>query len=144
MKGDLTLSASVLIKSSPKTIWTILTDPNEVRKWLFGTNMKTNWKEGSSISYEGEYEGKTYQDKGVVKKFSPEKELQSTYWSSMSGKEDIPENYNTVTYILNKEGDITQLTLTQDNISSEKEKEHSLQNWNMVLGKIKEIAEGRS
>jgi hypothetical protein len=33
--------------------------------------MKTDWKEGNTITYEGEYEGKTYQDKGVVKKFRP-------------------------------------------------------------------------
>jgi uncharacterized protein YndB with AHSA1/START domain len=144
MKGNLNLSLSVHINSNPKKIWTVLTDPQEVRKWLFGTNMKTNWKVGSPITYEGEYEGKTYKDKGIVKKFSPERELQTTYWSSMSGKEDLPDNYNTVTYTLNKEGDGTSLTLMQDNINSEKEKEHSLQNWNIVLGKIKEIAEGLS
>lgn len=141
MKGNLLLRTSVLINSSPKKIWTALTDPNQVRKWLFGTEMKTNWKEGSPITYEGVYEGKTYQDKGTVKKYLTEKELQTTYWSSMSGKEDLPENYNLVTYTLNKEGEGTRLTLIQDNINSEKEKEHLLQNWNIVLGKIKEIVE---
>jgi uncharacterized protein YndB with AHSA1/START domain len=144
MKGNLTLTVSVLINSSAKKVWTVLTDPDQVRKWLFGTHMKTDWKEESPITYEGEYEGKKYQDKGIVKKYLPEKELITSYWSSMSGKADLPENYNTVTYTLKKEGDGTRLTLIQDNINSEKEKEHLLQNWNMVLGKIKEVAESIS
>ncbi len=49
-------------------------------------------KEGSPINYEGEYDGKKYHDKGIIKKNEPGKLLQSTYWSSMAGKEDIPEN----------------------------------------------------
>jgi uncharacterized protein YndB with AHSA1/START domain len=143
MNGNLTLSVSTLVNSRASKVWEALTDPNKVRQYLFGTNMKTDWKEGSTISYEGEYEGKTYQDKGVVKKFRPEQELQTTYWSSMSGKEDSPENYNTLTYILEKEGSGIRLTVMQDNINSEKEKEHLKENWNKVLAKIKEIAEGR-
>jgi hypothetical protein len=61
----------------------------------------------------------------------------------MSGEEDSPENYNTVTYTLEKEGSGIRLTVMQDNINSEKEKEHLKENWNKVLAKIKEIAEGR-
>ena len=143
MKGNLTLSVSTLVNSQARKVWEALTDPNKVRQYLFGTNMKTDWKEGNTITYEGEYEGKTYQDNGVVKKFRPEQELQTTYWSSMSGKEDSPENYNTLTYILEKEGSGIRLTVMQDNINSEKEKEHLKENWNKVLAKIKEIAEGR-
>ena len=141
MKGNLTVSASTLINSPAKRVWKALTDPEKVKQYLFGTNMKTDWKEGSPITYEGEYQGKTYLDKGVVNKYKPEEELQTTYWSSMSGKEDTPENYNTVTYTLEKEGNGTRLTLMQDNIHSEKELEHLKENWNTVLAKIKEIAE---
>jgi uncharacterized protein YndB with AHSA1/START domain len=141
MKGNLTVSASTLINSPAKRVWKALTDPEKVKQYLFGTNMKTDWKEGSPITYEGEYQGKTYLDKGGVNKYKPEEELQTTYWSSMSGKEDTPENYNTVTYTLEKEGNGTRLTLMQDNIHSEKELEHLKENWNTVLAKIKEIAE---
>ena len=60
--------------------------------------LASDWKEGSSITYTGEYEGKKYKDKGVIKKMIPKEIFQSTYWSSNSGKEDKPENYNLVTY----------------------------------------------
>jgi hypothetical protein len=62
--------------------------------------LQFDWKEGSAITYEGEYQGKAYKDKGLIEKLEPEKIFQSTYWSSMSGKEDKSENYNIVTYTL--------------------------------------------
>jgi hypothetical protein len=43
-----------------------------------GTNVSIDWKEGSAISYEGDYNGKKYHDKGVIKKIEPGKLFQST------------------------------------------------------------------
>ena len=62
----------------------------------------------------------------------------------MSGKEDKPENYNLVTYKIAIRDNKTILTLSQDNISTEKEKEHSIENWKMVLGKLKQVVEGEN
>jgi hypothetical protein len=59
----------------------------------------------------------------------------------MSGNEDKPENYNLVTYKITKRDDKTVITLTQDNNATEKEKEHSTENWKAVLKKLKEVAE---
>lgn len=90
-----------------------------------GTDVSTDWKEGSPITYTGEYEGKQYHDKGIIKQVQPERMLQSTYLSSMSGKEDKPENYNLVTYRISPQSSNTQVTVTQDNNATEQEKEHS-------------------
>ena len=106
-----------------------------------GTNVTSDWKEGSTINYDGEYDGKKYHDKGVIKKIEPGKVLQSTYLSSMSGKEDKPENYNLVTYKITKRDGKTVIILTQDNNATEKEKEHSTENWKAVLKKLKEVVE---
>jgi hypothetical protein len=59
----------------------------------------------------------------------------------MGGKDDKPENYNLVTYQLWPKDNKTMVTLTQDNVLSEKEKQHVTSNWNMVLEKLKEVAE---
>src|SRR6476660_6349765 len=100
MKKTLNAKASVSIKAAPAKVWKALTTPTLIKKYLMDTNVTTDWKEGSPIKYEGEYQGKKYSDKGIIKKVEPEKILQSTYWSSMGGKEDKPENYNLVTYKL--------------------------------------------
>ena len=141
MKKTLTAKTSVSIHATPSKVWKALTTPDLIKKYLMGTNVSSDWKEGSPVNYEGEYQGKKYHDKGVIKKIQPEKILQSTYWSSMGGKEDKPENYNLVTYKLSHKDDKTIVTLTQDNVNSEKEKEHVTGNWKAVLKKLKEVAE---
>lgn len=141
MKNNLIAETSISIDATPAQVWKAITTPKLIKKYLMGTDVTTDWKEGSTINYNGEYEGKKYHDKGVIKKIEPEKILQTTYWSSMGGKEDKPENYNLVTYKITKRDDKTVITLTQDNNATEKEKEHSTENWKAVLKKLKEVVE---
>lgn len=141
MKKTLIAKTSVSVNATPAQVWKALTTPSLIKKYLMGTNVTSDWKEGSSITYDGEYEGKKYYDKGVIKKIEPEKVLESTYLSSMSGKEDKPENYNLVTYKITKRDGKTVITLTQDNNATEKEKAHSTENWKVVLKKLKEVIE---
>jgi uncharacterized protein YndB with AHSA1/START domain len=141
MKDTLIAETSISVDATPAQVWKALTTPKLIKKYLMGTDVSTDWKEGSAITYNGEYEGKKYHDKGVIKKIEPEVLLQSTYLSSMSGKEDKPENYNLVTYKLAKSDNKTVVTLSQDNNSTEKEKEHSTENWKSVLKKLKEVVE---
>ncbi len=136
-----TAQSSVTIDAPVSKVWEAIVTPSIIKKYLFDTNVTSDWKEGSNIEYAGEYEGKSYHDKGVIKKLVPEKVFQSTYWSSMSGKEDKPENYNLVTYILSVEDGKTIVTLTQDNIATSEERTHSTNNWDMVLQKLKEVVE---
>lgn len=142
MKNTLIAETSISVNATPAQVWKVLTTPELIKRYLMGTDVSTDWKEGSTITYSGEYEGKKYHDKGIIRKIEPEKILQSTYLSSMSGKEDKPENYNLVTYKISIRDNKTILTLSQDNISTEKEKEHSIENWKMVLGKLKQVVEG--
>jgi uncharacterized protein YndB with AHSA1/START domain len=108
---------------------------------MFGTQVTTDWKVGSPITYKGEWNGKAYEDKGKVLQVEPGKLLVSTFWSSLSGLTDIPENYKTVSYELSAEGRGTNLTITQDNNDSQEEANHSEQNWKMVLEGIKKLLE---
>ena len=141
MKNNLIAETSVSVDAPPAQVWKVLTTPKLIRKYLMGTDVTSDWKEGSPINYDGKYESKKYHDKGIIKKIEPEKILQSTYLSSMSGKADKPENYNLVTYKITKRDDKTVITLTQDNNATEKEKEHSTENWKAVLKKLKEVVE---
>jgi uncharacterized protein YndB with AHSA1/START domain len=87
------------------------------------------------------WQGKPYEDKGTILELVPNQLLKSTYWSGMSGLEDKPENYNTVTYSLSEEDRKTILTVTQDNNPTKESATHSESNWGIVLKGIKEIVE---
>jgi uncharacterized protein YndB with AHSA1/START domain len=134
-------SAQVSIKAPVSRVWEWLTRPELITQYLFGTEVSTDWKEGSPIRYRGVWEGRAYEDKGTILKIEPEKYLLTTYLSAFSGLPDIPENYNTVVYRLESRAGDTTLTRTQDNIGSEESAKHSSQNWEMVLRKMKELIE---
>ena len=119
-----------------------MVNPEIIKQYLFNTEVISEWKEGSSIIYKGEWQGKAFEDKGKILKIEPEKMLMSTHWSPLSGVPDTPENYHTVTYTLSPKGDSIEVTITQDNNSTEEEKEHSEQNWRTVLAGMKKLLEG--
>jgi uncharacterized protein YndB with AHSA1/START domain len=133
---------TVTIHASAPKVWAALTRPELIQQYLFGTEVSTDWKVGSPITYRGIWEGKAYEDKGKVHQMEPEKLLVSTFWSSLSGLADIPENYRTVTYELSPDGGGTRLTLTQDNNPTQDDANHSEQNWKMVLDGLKKLLEG--
>ena len=141
MKWNLVCETPITIDADASKVWKAITTPRLIKKYLFGTNASSDWKEGSTITYEGEYEGNAYKDKGVIKKSEPEKIFQSTYWSSMGSKEDKPENYNLVTYTLTSKNSKTTVILSQDNLQSEKDTEHMLENWKMTLKSLKKVVE---
>ena len=141
MNNTYLAEASIKVNASPERVWKALTDPEEIKQYLFGTKTTTDWKKGSPITYSGEWEGQRYQDKGTIIDIRPAELLHTTYFSSMSGKEDKPENYANVIYRIKPEGAQTILTITQDNNANEKSRDHSQQNWNMVLESFKKVVE---
>ena len=141
MKKDFIAMQSISIHASPDAVWDALINPATIKKYLFGTEAISDWKAGSQIIYRGIWEGKTYEDKGTILKIIPGKLLESSYWSGISGLEDIPENYKKVAYKIKPEENGVELTVTQDNNADEEEKTHSEQNWKMVLEGLKKILE---
>ena len=141
MKTNIKARVDMIIKAPVSTVWEALTKPEIIKKYFFGTDTDTDWKPGSPVRFSGEWKGRTYEDKGTVIENDPNQRLSYDYWSSMSGIEDKPENYVTVTYQLLPDGDGTILSVTQDNIPDEDTKEHSVENWTMVLTNLKKLLE---
>lgn len=132
--------SSTTINAPKDKVWDALTDPQAITQYMFGTKVTSDWKPGSSISWKGEWEGKSYEDKGVIVRALPSQELEYTHYSPMAGLPDEPENYHTVTIELSGE-EHTHVTLSQDNNSSEEEKQHSEKNWSQMLAGLKKYAE---
>jgi len=142
MNSKFTAKATSMINAPASKVWDALTKPDLIKQYLFGTEVNTDWQVGSPITYKGKWEGKTYEDKGKILQIEPEKLLVSTFWSSLAGLPDVPENYKTVHYELSPENGVTKLTIIQDNNASQEEADHSAQNWNTVLDGMKKLLEG--
>lgn len=141
MSTDLVARTEVLINTSPEKVWEGLTKPEIVKEYMFGTELRSDFQVGSPITYVGEWEGKTYEDKGVILKSEPSKLLSHTYWSSVGSTPDLPENYYTITYTLTPVENGTKLLIEQSGSKDEEAKSNSEGNWNMVLKTLKDILE---
>ncbi len=142
MAEDFIAEISIDIDARGSKVWTTLTDPDQVRQWMHGTHVSTDWTVGSPITWSGEWKGESYRDKGEVLALEPERRLSTTHWSPLSGSEDKPENYHTVTYELAEDGGKTRLTLKQSNNASQEDADQMAQNnWRPMLEGLKEVAE---
>lgn len=141
--ADYVATAETEIEASPEQVWAVLTDPDEVKKFMFGADVRTDWRQGSPITWQGEYEGKKYTDKGEILAVETGYLLKVTHYSPLSGQPDEPENYHTLTYELTGDGDRTHLKLSQDNNGSQEEADHSRGMWEMLVKGVKEAAESR-
>ncbi|HET6267308.1 MAG TPA: SRPBCC family protein [Acidobacteriota bacterium] len=131
----------ISIVADAKRVWDALTNPSTIKQYMFGTEVVSEWKEGGAITWKGEWNGKPYEDKGVILKFVPERQLQYTHFSPTSGKPDLPENYHTVTVELANDGRQTIVRLSQDNNPTEEARIHSEKNWQMMLDGLKKLLE---
>ena len=98
MNNPFISKTSTTINTPISKVWDALTKPHIIKQYLFGTEVTTDWQVGSPITYKGLWNGKAYEDKGKVVQIEVEKLLVSTFWSSLSGLPDVPENYKTVRY----------------------------------------------
>ncbi|MDR3575010.1 MAG: SRPBCC domain-containing protein [Anaerolineaceae bacterium] len=143
MDKNLIAKSSITINAPRAVVWDAFVNPAVIKQYMFGTNVISDWKQGSPIIWKGEWQGKSYEDKGVILQFKPGQTVQYSHFSPLSGLPDTPDNYHTVTVELAGEGNGTQVTLTQDKNSSEEERQHSEENWNSMLAGVKKLLEGR-
>jgi hypothetical protein len=101
----------------------------------------SDWKVGSSITYTGIRNDKEYADKGKIVQMITNTLLFTAYWSSLSNRPDVLENYLTVTYRIEEEKGSTKLTVSQDNDPSKESAMHSERNWKGILDSMKTILE---
>lgn len=138
--NHLLAEASTSIDAPPTTVWRALTDPDHVGQWMFGTTLTTDWREGSPITWSGEWQDTTYEDKGTVLRADEPRVLQFTHFSPLTGEPDVPENYHTVTIELTGDGP-TEVRLTQDGNDDEQARNHAAANWRTALDALRTYVE---
>jgi uncharacterized protein YndB with AHSA1/START domain len=130
-------TAQTDVAAPPARVWTALTDPAQIATYMQGSKVTTTWEVGSPITWDGEYDGRSYQDKGEVLTYDEPRVLSVTHYSPMMGQPDEPENYHTLVYTLTPEGERTRLELTQDGNESQEQADQFSQNWQGMLDGLK-------
>ena len=134
------LKKTYTIEASVSKVWDALTNPDQIRRYYFGTEASSNWRQGGTIWYRGVWEGKRYEDKGIIEELIPERKLTINHWSSRTGKPDSPENYHPHTYTLTPTGERTKVTLTQeDNYQSDEHRAKAWQHWDVVMDGLNKV-----
>jgi uncharacterized protein YndB with AHSA1/START domain len=141
MSANLIAKASTTIAAPASRVWNALTNPELIKQYFFGTEAVSDWKEGSTLEFRGEWEGRKYLDKGVILKSEEPKLFQYTYLSSFSNLPDAPENYANISYELTEEDGETMLTIKQENVANEESRKQSEENWAYVLKNLKDLLE---
>jgi uncharacterized protein YndB with AHSA1/START domain len=139
--ANLIAKASQTIDAPIEKVWEALVSPESIKQYMFGTDATSDFKVGSAITWKGEWQGRAYEDKGVIQEVVPLSRPQYTHFSPLSGAADLPENYHTVTIDLTSTGDGTTVSLSQDNNATEEARQHSEKNWKMMLDGLKKFLE---
>jgi uncharacterized protein YndB with AHSA1/START domain len=139
--GNVIARAQIGIAAPAARVWQALTDPAIIARYFFGTAVITDWQPGSPIVWQGEYQGRPYQDKGQILQAEPGRRLKVTHFSPMTGQPDVPENYHTITYEIDERDGTTQLSLSQDNNGDEAEAQRATQTWETMLAALKKTVE---
>jgi uncharacterized protein YndB with AHSA1/START domain len=129
--------ATVAVDAPADEVWDALVTPETIEKYMFGAKVDSDWKEGSPITWKGEWEGKAYEDKGEIVRIEPGRVLEYTHYSPLSGEPDAPESYHRVKIELAEEGGQTRVSLSQDNNPTAEAREHSEKNWATMLDGLK-------
>lgn len=138
---DIIIKVSIEIYAPISKVWESLVTPSIIKEYMFGTETTSDWKVGSRVTYKGVWEGKEYEDGGIITEFDENRVFESTYFSSMSKEEDKEENYSTVRYEVAEIPSGTLLTIIQDNCKDKERADHSSSNWSFILKLLKEIVE---
>jgi uncharacterized protein YndB with AHSA1/START domain len=139
MDKKLKLTISEEIKAPINKVWKALTDKETIKKFMWGTNASSDFKQGSPITFEGVHEGKAYHEKGTILEIEKDSLMKYTYLTA--GVEDKPENYAIITYHLSGTNGQTKMTVTQEGAKDQNALEHSKEGWKSILGNLKKIVE---
>lgn len=123
--------ATFQIQASAADVWSVLVDPTQ--RWMVGSTVTSTYVVGDPITFDGEWEGKPFQDHGEIVEVDPPRLLRYTHWSPLSGQPDVPENYHHLTFSLAESDGTTTVVLEQDGNGSADEVAHAEGLWRQVL-----------
>ena len=140
---------TIEIQATPEAVWDALVNPEKTKIYMFGCATVSDWQEGSTLLWQGSYEGKEMVFvKGFIIKIEAPYLLEYSVFDPNSTMEDVVANYLHVTYKLAANGNTTLLTVTQGDYTTVadgerryNESSNNGEGWNTILQAIKQLVE---
>ncbi|HET9059963.1 MAG TPA: GNAT family N-acetyltransferase [Acidimicrobiales bacterium] len=123
------------------TVWAIVTEPAYVKQWQYGSDLQTDWSVGSPIRFTSQWEGQVFEQWRTVVDVGAPSRLTYSLFAPGRGLEDKPENYFTMTYILDEDRGVITLTIVKEDPRPGAEGTHDGDDGNPVLTMLKSLAE---
>ena len=133
--------STIKIKASVEKLWNILTKPELVKQWQYGSDLVTDWKVGSSIRFRTEWKDKVFEQWGNVLDVVPQKLIRYSLFAPRPDLEDKPENYFVMNYKLTSEENYTTLEIVQEDNRLGAVQEKPQGEENPILAGLKALAE---
>lgn len=149
--GRLEVKNEIVINATAEKVWDALVNPAQTKKYMFGCEALSDWKVGSTLLWEGEYEGKKMVFvKGSIVAISPQVLLAYTVIDPNNpNMPDIPSNYLLVEYFIESHGVGTSLLRVVQSgfegaVRGKERYEETYNNgvgWQPILDQIKALCE---
>ena len=107
-----TATSEIAIKAPPTTVWKLLTEPESVKLWQYGSVLTTTWEPGARIHLRSEWEEQVFEQWGTVIEFTSPTFLKYSLFAPRPDLTDNPENYFYMSYSLTNADGVTTLAIT--------------------------------
>lgn len=135
-------NVSIISINAPKErVWEVLTKPEWVKLWQYGSNLITDWEVGGDIRFRAEWEGKVFEQWGKVLEVQLYELVRYSLFAPRPELEDMPENYFIMSYVLRSVGTWTRLEIIQEDNRPNAIQQAIQGEENPILIALKKIAE---
>ena len=134
-------SSTIKINAPIHKVWDIITKPEYVKLWQYGSDLLTTWESGSDIRFRTEWEYKVFEQWGKVLEFRPNEIVKYSLFAPRPDLEDKAENYFIMSYVLTDDNGQTKLEIIQEDNRQNAIQEEPQGEENQVLRSLKQLAE---
>ncbi|MEO6254331.1 MAG: SRPBCC domain-containing protein [Ferruginibacter sp.] len=133
--------STLIINAPVQKVWDALTKSELVKLWQYGSDLFTTWEPGSPIRFSTAFGDNIFEQWGTVLEIKPNELIRYSLFAPGPGREDKPENYFIMNYVLTGNNEKTTLEIIQEDNRPNAVQEEPQGAENPVLKGLKELAE---
>ncbi|MDR2722831.1 MAG: SRPBCC domain-containing protein [Cellulomonadaceae bacterium] len=132
--GPHTVTVSTLVTQPPQRVWAEMLHPGA--RWMLGANIESDFQPGSTVTFEGHFFGRRFEDHGTIVAFDRPKLMHFTHYSPLYGLPDEPVNYHEIRITLEEIETGTRIVVVQENIATADRADRAADQWKHALASL--------